>query len=435
MWLFICFATAQHAVILLVHMHISAVVLFEPVSHVAPRIPIIHVISWYPHRQHIRWWVDCSVHVSCLISIIDLHSVVRTHRVPCACSSKTLNSTTDSADTPATGATSPTAAAAGPEAAPAPLPLPPTRAPRLYLGGSNLHVGQTVELTSEQTRYLVSVMRLRDGSLVRVFDGVNGEFLAAVSGSGEKSGRSSNSRRRRLGVGGDQVVVLRVDHLTRRQPGSGLQGGEELGGDTPDVELIFAPIRKQRLKILVEKVVEIGASRLTPVLTARTQKGALSDANALGKLGLTAIEAAEQCERMTVPRVGATPVPILSLLQDTELRRSHSSDGAVEERGIIFVCKERDLDAPPLLEALAKYARNREGNGTSSSRGGRSGSPQSTTVAFLIGPEGGFDPDEMSAMALYPFVQFVSLGPTVLRAETAAVYALSSWSAFWAACP
>lgn len=328
----------------------------------------------------------------------------------------------------------------GGDSTPGPLPSPPTRAPRLYIGGSNLHVGQTVQLTSEQTRYLVSVMRLRDGSLVRVFDGVNGEFLAAVFGSGGKrsgynNGNSGRGRPRRPGVGGDQVVTLRVDCLTRRQPGSG-EGSEELGAGAPDVELIFAPIRKQRLKILVEKVVEIGASQLTPVLTARTQKGAISDANALGKLGVvTAVEAAEQCERMTVPRVGATPVPLLSLLQDLELRRSSNSSGAgvEEERDTIFVCKERDVDAPPLLEALAEYARNTEGDDLSSSEGGSCGSPQNKKVAFLIGPEGGFDPDEISAMALYPFVRFVSLGPTVLRAETAAVYALSSWSAFWAA--
>lgn len=351
------------------------------------------------------------------------------------------SNTADSANTVTGGARkSPTAPAAGPQeeggvtttgiGGDGTPPLSPTRAPRLYLGGLNLHVGQIVELTSEQTRYLVSVMRLRDGSLVRVFDGVNGEFLAAVSCSGRKSGRGSIGRRGRSGAGGDYVVTLRVEYLTRLQ-----RGGEGLGVSAPDVELIFAPIRKQRLKILVEKAVEIGVSRLTPVLTARTQKGAISDANALGKLGLTAVEAAEQCERMTVPSVGATPVPLFSLLQDLELRRSNSSscDADVEEeRGTIFVCKERDSDAPPLLEALAEYARNRRGDGKCSNEGDNSG-PHDTMVAFLVGPEGGFDPEEMSAMAMYPSVRFVSLGPTVLRAETAAVYAMSSWSAFWAA--
>ena len=239
-------------------------------------------------------------------------------------------------------------------ATPGTLPSPPARAPRLYLGGSNLYVGQTVQLTTEQTRYLVSVMRLRDGSLVRVFDGVNGEFLAVVLGNG---GRIITSRARRSGSGGDQAVELRVDCLTRRQP------RQDEG--TPYTEVMFAPIRKQRLKMLVEKAVEIGASRLTPVLTARTQKGAVSDSKALGKLGLvTAVEAAEQCERMTVPCVGVTPVPLLSLLRDLDLQLSKkptASGGARAEGktdreqgrlspGTIFVCKERDVDAPPILE-------------------------------------------------------------------------------------
>ena len=322
----------------------------------------------------------------------------------------------------------------------------PTRAPRVYLGGSNLHVGKFVELSTEQARYLVSVMRLRDGSPVRVFDGVNGEFLAAVSSS---SGRGGVNRPRRSGVGGDQSVELRVDSLVRRQPdGSNGNGSKGKEVAAPDVELIFAPIRKQRLKLMVEKTVELGVSRLTPVLTARTQKGSVSDPKALGKLGLvTAVEAAEQCERMIVPRVGETPVPLLSLLEAVELQRSVRTQGnggadAEGERDggkgrllpeVIFVCKERDPDAKPILEALAEYAR---GDATSSSddESRRSGNtPRNAEAAFLVGPEGGFDPDEMRAMAAHPSVRFVSLGPLVLRAETAAVYALSSWSAFWAA--
>ncbi len=203
-------------------------------------------------------------------------------------------------------------------------------------------------------------MRLRNGSLVRVFDGVNGEFLAAVVG--EEGGRSVTSRARRSGGGGDQTVKLRVDCLTRRQP-------RQYEG-TPHVELMFAPIRKQRLKMLVEKAVEIGASRLTPVLTARTQKGAVSDSKALDKLGLvTAVEAAEQCERMTVPYVGVAPVPLLSLLRDLELQFSAkaSASGGVGaggntdgewaplSPGTIFVCKERDVDAPPILEVGSTF--------------------------------------------------------------------------------
>lgn len=336
------------------------------------------------------------------------------------------------------------ASATGNISTPVPLGSAPTRAPRVYLGGSNLHVGKIVKLTTEQTRYLVSVMRLRDGSPVRLFDGVNGEFLAAISSC---SGSGGMNRARRSGGSGESVE-LRVDCLIRRQPDSSCGGSEGLDVAAPDVELIFAPIRKQRLKLMVEKTVELGVARLTPVLTARTQKGAISDPKALGKLGLvTAVEAAEQCERMTVPLVGGKPTPLLSLLQDLELQRSCRTRGSGidaegerdSERGrllpeTLFVCKERDTDAKPILEALAEYARDSQGDATSSGDGGSSGNiPQNAEAAFLVGPEGGFDPDEMRAMAAYPFVRFVSLGPLVLRAETAAVYALSSWSAFWAA--
>ena len=314
----------------------------------------------------------------------------------------------------------------------------------MYLRGSNLRVGQMVGLSRDQTRYLVSVMRLREGDPVRVFDGVNGEFLAAVCGVQDRSSGGRGSRLRRSGGGGSgsDQVELRVERLTRPQPIVDDGGGQSK--QVPDVELIFTPIRKQRLKMLVEKAVEIGASRLTPVVTARTQKNAVADASVLGKLGdVTAVEAAEQCERMGVPHVGATPVALASLFQELEARHTgpcvagttageqsgaERGGGVFDEDGkrvvldTVFVCKERDVNAPPLLDALAEYARATERDAF------RSGS-----AAFLVGPEGGFDPDEISFMAAFPFVRFVSLGPTVLRAETAVVYALSIWSAFWAA--
>lgn len=314
-----------------------------------------------------------------------------------------------------------------------------TRAPRVYVGGGGLHLnaGQIVTLAPEQERYLVNVMRLRDGSQVRVFDGVNGEFKAVV--------RNVGKRRRAKRSVATEEVELRIECLTRRQPSSSGVGDDGQPG-RPAVELMFAPIRKQRLKMLVEKAVEVGASRLTPVLTARTQSSA-ADENTLSKLGMmTAVEAAEQCERMTVPHVGATPVPLASLLEDLEARhRDAASSGAAgtprepgvvharedcresstEDPGVaadvIFVCKERDVDSPPLLDALTDYARARR-----NIFGSRNG------AAFLIGPEGGFDDAEIRSLAACPLVRFVSLGPTVLRAETAAVYALSCWSAFWA---
>lgn len=319
----------------------------------------------------------------------------------------------------------------------------PIRAPRLYVGGSRvrLHIGQVVELSPDQTRYLLSVMRLREGSIVRVFDGVSGEYSAEVCGFGH-----SGKVRRGRPVGGSQQVHLRVNHLTRRQPMACSANDQP---EMPDIELIFAPIRKQRLKIMVEKAVEVGATRLTPVITARTQANAI-DQSTLGKLGLsTAVEAAEQCERMTVPPVGKTAVPLVSLLKERQslyrdANRSNFTtatgvigddlysnndnryevDGQEERKRVpcfIFVLKERDVDAPPLLDALEEYAQ--------AIRDMKGRPPQ---ASILVGPEGGFDQEEIHLLATLPIVRFVSLGSNILRAETAAVYALICWSAFWA---
>lgn len=380
----------------------------------------------------------------------------------------------------------------------------------MYLGGlrTALHVGQIVELSEAQAHYIVNVMRLRDGSPVRVFDGASGEFLATVSGAASTGGGRSGKGKKRSGSGGgraaEKKAVLRVEHVTREQSGgsvlgvaaSGFDGKEEHQTATaPDVYLMFAPIRKQRLKILVEKAVEIGASCLIPVLTARTQKSAIEDgaAGSLAKLRLTAIEAAEQCERMIVPRIESTPVPLASLLNewpkhiqrhDSSTTTKHSSftfvwsehvtgvtnasdgsnrdNGKEDEQGnlrvdrkqvagdpatttvtsdeqlpaVIFVCKERAADAPPLLDALAQFALERERRQQRLANAGNDNSSYSSDIissAIFVGPEGGFAPEEIDAMAACSFVRFVSLGPTVLRAETAAMYALSCWSAFWAA--
>lgn len=381
----------------------------------------------------------------------------------------------------------------------------------MYLGGLGhaLHVDQIVELSQDQVHYIVNVMRLRDGNHVRVFDGISGEFLATVSGVASTGSGRNGKGKRRSGIGGgravEKKVALRMEHLTRKQPGSSAfgiaaHGFAEMGGQqtasAPDVMLMFAPIRKQRLKILVEKAVEIGASRLIPVLTTRTRKSGAEDSSegSLKKLRLIAIEAAEQCERMIVPRVESTPMPLVSLLNEwpkhikrhgnyttkksssatlassehvagvadacnvsdsknnDSYEKDEQGDLTVGEKRVaedqatttatldeqlptvIFVCKERAANAPPLLDALEQFALERERHQhlSNSSNDNTSYSNIIYSSAIFVGPEGGFAPEEITAMAACSFVRFVSLGPTVLRAETAAMYALSCWSAFWA---
>ena len=158
----------------------------------------------------------------------------------------------------------------------------------------------------------------------------------------------------------------------------------------PDIWLLFAPIKRGRVDFLVQKATELGVSILLPTTTRRTVVERIN----LVRLGTTAAEAAEQCRRLSVP----------------ELRPVQSLEKVLaswpEERRLLF-CDE--AGGPPAIEAMA----------------GQEPAPW----AILIGPEGGFDPDESQALRERPFVVPMSLGPRILRAETAAVAALSLWQA------
>lgn len=153
----------------------------------------------------------------------------------------------------------------------------------------------------------------------------------------------------------------------------------------PDVWLCFAPIKQGRIEMIVEKATELGVGRLQPVITRRTQ---MQKVNA-ERLAAHAREAAEQCERLDVPDV-APAVTLEKLLQGWPAERR------------LFVCAER-ADAPALMTAA-------QGQGA---------------CALLIGPEGGFAPEELTQIMALPQVVTVSLGPRILRAETAAIAALA----------
>ncbi len=152
-----------------------------------------------------------------------------------------------------------------------------------------------------------------------------------------------------------------------------------------DVWLCFAPIKQGRVEMIVEKATELGIGRLLPVITRRTQMQKVNTE----RLAAHAREAAEQCERLNVPEVAAA-VTLEKLLQ-----------GWPQDRKL-FLCAERK-EAPSLLVAA-------KGEGP---------------CALLIGPEGGFAPEELTQIMALPQAVTVSLGPRILRAETAAIAALA----------
>lgn len=159
----------------------------------------------------------------------------------------------------------------------------------------------------------------------------------------------------------------------------------------PDLHYLFAPLKKARLDYMVQKATEMGVSVLQPVMTRRTNAERVN----LERMRANAVEAAEQCGVLRVPEV-FEPKKLDAVLRDWE-----------PSRALIFADEAAAVASP--LEAL---------------RGVPAG-----PAALLIGPEGGFDDAERQMLLRLPFVHAVSLGPRIMRADTAAVAALALMNA------
>ena len=245
--------------------------------------------------------------------------------------------------------------------------------PRLYIDAP-LAPGGAAPLSAEQAHYLKTVLRREAGAALRLFNGRDGEFAAEIAGIGKKGGAAA------------------VGERTREQ---------ETG---PDLALFFAPVKRGALETIVQKATEIGAGRLVPVLTERTVAPRLN----LARLRAIALEAAEQCGRLTVPSVDE-PVRLARLLEAPSAGRllfcDEAGDDEAEEWG------GREGRAEPVLEALKKVDSNTESWGV------------------VTGPEGGFTRAEREALRACDFVTPATLGPRILRADTAALAALVLWQA------
>ena len=154
----------------------------------------------------------------------------------------------------------------------------------------------------------------------------------------------------------------------------------------PDLWLCFAPVKKTPADYLAQKATELGAAKLQPVFTRRTIVSRVNQERLLAN----AIEAAEQSDRLSVPQI-AEPVTLEKLLASWPRERK------------LYFCDEGG-DAKPLLQAV-----------------------QPAPAAILTGPDGGFDPAERALLRAQAFVIPVTLGPRILRADTAALAALAVW--------
>jgi 16S rRNA (uracil1498-N3)-methyltransferase len=225
---------------------------------------------------------------------------------------------------------------------------------RLYLD-QPLGQGQRVPLSRPQAHYLFGVMRLCEGAQLLVFDGQSGEWRAEVVEAGKRGG------------------TLAILEQTRPVV------------PPPDLWLLFAPVKKARTDFIVEKAVEMGASRICPVQTEFTNTARIQRE----RLQATAVEAAEQCGATVVPEV-ADLVRLPRLLEGWDVSRR------------LMFCDEAADAKAELGETTGPWA-------------------------VLIGPEGGFSEQERERLTGLPFATRVQLGPRILLAETAAVAALTLW--------
>jgi len=218
-----------------------------------------------------------------------------------------------------------------------------------------------VDLPAPQAHYLRSVLRRGPGDTVVLFNGQDGEWRGSIE---------------RLAKSGGQVLC-----------------GDRLRPQTTEAGpwLLFAPLKRGPVDMMTEKATELGVSQLHPVLTRFTTSPRVN----LDRLRALAVEAAEQCRRLTVPCV-TEPKPLAYL-----------SDGWPSDRRLLVLAEHGA--AITAAQAFSETA----------------GKP----AALLVGPEGGLADSELDALRHLPFVTPVRLGPRVLRAETAAIAGLTLWQA------
>ena len=237
--------------------------------------------------------------------------------------------------------------------------------PRLYLE-QPLAIGAILAADERALHYLRNVMRRAPGDAVVLFNGRDGEFETEIA--------SLDKRK----------AELKVTRLRRAQD------------SVPDLILCFAPLKKDAIDFLVEKATELGAAAFQPVITRRTVASRLN----LERLRANAIEAAEQSERLSVPEVRA-PLTFDALLEGWQPARH------------MILCAEAGSTLP-IADALKALTFDVSAP---------------NTWAIFCGPEGGFHVSELDRLRKLPFVTPVGLGPRILRADTAALSALSVFQA------
>lgn len=230
---------------------------------------------------------------------------------------------------------------------------------RIYID-ETLQIGGVIACTLEQAHYLVNVLRIKKGDEVYVFNGSDGEFCTIVAALGKKE------------------CLLEVKSLYKKFEKS------------PDVWLLFAPLKKDNTDLVAEKATELGASKIVPVITEYTNAAKVRPE----RLQTQIIEAAEQSRRQDIPELAE-----VDTLQ-------HILQNWPPERKLFY------LDETGGGSEVAKVFKNSRGS-----------------AALLVGPEGGFSQKELEILQKCKYTCAITLGKRILRAETAVMAALACWQA------
>lgn len=231
---------------------------------------------------------------------------------------------------------------------------------RLFI--DNFSEKENITLNNQlDINYLANVMRKKTHSQLLVFNKESGEFLAEI-----------------IEISNKKIILKLLEKIKDYQ-------------EEQYINLIFAPIKQSRIDFLLEKVTELGVTKLTPIQL----KHSVVDKINLNKWHIYVKEAAEQCGRLSLPEINPLETLNKFLSQWPEDQQ-------------IILCNEKEKDL-----SLAKYLK------TSAKK-----------INIMIGPEGGFSEQELLMLMAKKFITSVHLGPRILRSETAALCALSLISSY-----
>ena len=230
---------------------------------------------------------------------------------------------------------------------------------------TRIFVNQTISsnliiyIKNKQHHFLKNVLRVKINDKINIFDGKTGEWDASVSS-----------------INRDNIVLRVIENINIFEP-------------SPDIWLVFAPIKQHRMILAIQKATELGVSKLIPCFTDYTNNNKINTNN----LYYNAIEAAEQCERLDIPKIEKT-VNLNELLSEWP-----------EDRILIY-CNEKIRNEKFIINKLSTQKK------------------LNNKFAVLIGPEGGFSDNENDLISSKKFVIPVSLGKRVLRSDTAITVSL-----------